>query len=377
MLFPDYNWNNKVNLISSIKWFCDVKSDYNELFLLKSDYLKKYDNVVLFLVDALWYNWLEQYWKDSFLYSKLKWSYTSVFPSTTATAITTINTWFTASEHAIMWWNMYSREIWWIMQILPWKHKISKASIWDEFLITEVIVKDSFYSESSKDVIIVTSENFDASRFNDFYDKNAVKYKYDNLSSCFTQTLNAVNHNTNKKYISVYWGLFDKLCHDYWVDSKEVFDHFQEMDKEFRYLESKLKEINTLIIVTADHWQLNCPTVINLKDEYKHINDMLLLPMAWEQRYQYCYVKHWLLTDFYNAVKNELGFMSDIFTKEEVLEQKLFGYWNNEKFLDRIWDFIIMPKDWYALTDWSNVPHVGYHWGLSDWEVKVPLIYFE
>lgn len=374
MLFPDYNWNNTVNLISSIKWFCGVKSDYIELDLLKSDYLKQYDNVVLFLVDALWYNWLEKYAKDSFLYSKLKWNLTSVFPSTTATAITTINTWYTASEHWIVWRNMFAKELGWIMQILPWKHKISKVDIWDEFKIDELIEKDNFYKDSDKDVFVVTSSDFDNTKYNNYYNKNSKVLKYSDLQSCFTQTLNAVNYNDNKKYIHTYWWIYDKLCHDFGIDSKEVFDHFQEIDNEFKKLELDLKWTNTLIIVTADHWQLNCLKEINLKEQYKHINDMLLLPLAWEQRYQYCFVKHQYLNQFYNSVKNELGFMCDIYTKEEVLKNKLFWYWNNEKFIERIWDFLILPKDWYALTDWTNNPHIWYHWGLSDWEVKVPLV---
>jgi hypothetical protein len=49
----EYNGNNISNLINSIKNYCFCETNAPDLINLKSDELKKYDNVVLFLIDGL------------------------------------------------------------------------------------------------------------------------------------------------------------------------------------------------------------------------------------------------------------------------------------------------------------------------------------
>ncbi len=373
MQLPNYNWNNTVNLISSIMSYCWVTPKYPELDLLKSKNLQKYDNVVLFLIDALWYKWLETYWKDSFLYSKLAWNMTSVFPSTTSTAITTFATWYTASEHAITWWNMFLKEVGAIAQILPWKHKISWVTLGDKIDIGNLSQKTNFYWKSNKDVFIVTDNRYINSEYNKFYNKNSKVLGYNDLPNCFSQIKNALNYNNKQKYIYTYWWEFDTISHDYWIDSVELKNHFDDLDCHFKKLEEYLKQANTLLLVTADHWQINCENIIDLKD-YPEIYDMLAMPLSWERRSQICFVKNWLTEKFYNQVKEKLSSYLDIFSKEEILKMKLFWNSKNKKFLDRIGDFLLLPKDGYIIQDWVNKPYVAYHWGLSDWEVLVPLI---
>lgn len=353
MKIPNYNWNNTVNLISSIMSYCWLESDYKELELLKSKELQKYDNVILFLVDALWYKWIEKYWKESFLYSKLIWNITSVLPSTTSTAITTFATWYTASEHSITWWNMFLKEAWWVAQILPWQYKISWVSLWNKIKMEDLVEKENFYGKSNKDIFVVTNNDYINSEYNKFYNKNSKVLNYNDLPSCFSQLKNAINYNNKQKYIYTYWSKFDSISHDYWVDSLELKNHFDDLDYHFSELEKNLKKSNSLLIVTADHWQINCQNNINLKD-YPEIYEMLTLPLSWERRMQICFVKSWLSEKFYNQVKEKLNFCLDIFSKKYVLEIGLFWNSKNKRFSDRIWDFILFPKQWYVIEDWNK-----------------------
>lgn len=370
-----YNWNNITNLISSIRWYVQANQTYDELEYLKTTDLEKYDNVILFLVDWLWYNWLESYWKNSFLYSRLKWQINSVFPSTTSSTITTINTWFAPSDHWVVWWNMYSKEVWWLVKILPWLNKISESNIWENVEMKNIVSKQAFYPHSKKDVFIVTSNVFKNSKYNLFYNDKTKVLWYSDLSECFAKTIWTINFNKKQKYTYTYWPDFDRKCHDYWIDSPEVMNHFEDLDYHFEKLEKIAKETNTLVIVTADHGQLNCDKIIDIRN-YKELEEMLLLPLSWEPRCQYCFVKKWFEEDFYNQVKEKFSDMADIYTRDEVLESKIFWNWQDEKFLYRIWDFLILPKEWYLLTDWTDWIHIWNHWGISDWETKIPLIYF-
>lgn len=381
MTLPNYDWKNTVNLISSIQWYCWVKQTYKELDLLKSEELNKYDNVVLFLVDWLGYNWLQKYAPGSFLSKNIVWDITSVFPSTTSTAVTTFSTWYTASEHAIMWRNMFVKEASSIIQILPWRNKILKNNLWDKLKIEDITVEWNFFEKSDKEIFIVTSELFkEKSNYNNFYNKNSKVLYYNTLNSFFDETCNAVTMNKKKKYIYSYWWDFDWYCHDFWIDSKEAIDHFVDLDYQFQKLYKKLEWTNTLLIVTADHWQINTEESkkLDLLKLFPELDDMLVVPMAWEERFQYCYIKDWYKDKFKNYIKSNLSEYIEIFSRDEVLEMKLFWYWNNNKFLERIWDFLLIAKDNYTLfynTLWEKLKEdIWFHWWLNDWEIKVPVI---
>ncbi len=376
MNIPNYKENNIINLISSIKTYSWVKSYYSELKSLDSKKLNNYQNIVLFVVDALWYNWLQKYWKNSFLHRNLKQKLQTVFPSSTACVITTINTWFLPFETWVLWRNMYSKKLDKIIKLLPWEYKIPKRSLWNDIKVEDIVWKSSFYEESNKEVFIVTAEKIYNSKYNIFYNKNLKTFIYDDLDSCFLKTLEAIKYNDKQKYIFSYWDGFDKNCHDFWVDSKEAFNHFQEIDLSFEKLYKSLQNTNSLIIVTADHWQINLKKIINFKEEYRELNDMLKIPLAWAPRYQYCFVKEEFIDKFYTEVKKKLWKYCEIYTKEEVIKMKVFWEKNDSRFLWRIWDFLILPNPWVVITDWTDNPHIAYHWWLTDDEMNVPLIYF-
>jgi len=371
-----YNWNNIVNLISSIMSYCWLESKYKNLDLLSSDELNKFNNVVLFLVDWLWYKWLEKYAKNSFLYSKLFWNMQTIFPSSTSSVVSTFSTWYTTSEHCIMWWNMYCKEVWSIIQILSWKHKILDINLWEKIDILDLIEKQNFYKWSNKDVFIVTDNIIKNSFYNKLYNKDSKILSYNDLTECFSKTIDAVNYNNNKKYIYSYWSNFDTISHKYWIDSNELLNHFLDIDYQFMKLEKALLNTNSLVIVSADHGQLNSTKHINLKIDYPEIYNMLSLPLAWEWRCQYCFVKRWFEEKFIQEVSSKLWYCLDIYTKDDILKNKLFWYSQTDRFLDRIGDFVLLAKEDYIITDWYDKINIWVHWWISDWEILVPLIKF-
>lgn len=381
MKFPNYNWNSTVNLISSIQWYCWVSATYPESDILSSQDLKKHDNVVLFLVDALWYKWLEKYGQDSFLYKYLKSSISSAFPSTTSTAITTFSTGLTGSEHAILWWNMYSKELGSTIQILPWKHKILGVNLWDKVQIEHLAPARNFYKESKKDIIIVTNNSLKDSKYNRHYNQNTKVLGYTDLPGCFDQVYNAITLNQKQKYIYTYWGDFDSTSHNYGVDSAELARHFEDIDAQFKKLYERIRGTNTAIIVTADHGQINIPEhkKIAIDKAHPELVDMLALPLAWEPRCQYCFVQSDKISSFREYVENNLSDICMIFSKEEVLERQLFGHGGTPQFFERIGDFVLIPKDDYTIfhyTLWENMDtDVAFHGWLHEWETQVPVVY--
>jgi hypothetical protein len=56
-----------------------------------------------------------------------------------------------------------------MVQILPWKNKMTNTSLGDKVDIKDLLTVNSFYKDSSKDVFVITSELFKNSKYNLYY----------------------------------------------------------------------------------------------------------------------------------------------------------------------------------------------------------------
>src|SRR5437764_8327261 len=102
---PDYEGGSLVNLVATVVGSRGGKPLHETLrnFSLATDAT----NVVLFIIDGLGDNYLARHGKGSELGRRRRRSLTSVFPSTTASAITTSYTGRTPLEHGLTGWFTY------------------------------------------------------------------------------------------------------------------------------------------------------------------------------------------------------------------------------------------------------------------------------
>jgi hypothetical protein len=64
-------------------------------------------------------------------------------------------------------------------------------------------------------------------------------------------------------------------------------------------------------------------------------------------------VKSDKISSFREYVEKNLSEICMIFSKAEVLEQNLFGHGSAPQFLERIGDFVLIPKDDYAIFHYT------------------------
>ena len=99
IIYPDYK-NSIVNLVSSILEIYDIKTDHPPLKQLDTKVLKKKKNIVLFVLDGFGINLLNKFTSSTKFMNKNYISpITSVFPSTTSAAITSLISGKTPWEH--------------------------------------------------------------------------------------------------------------------------------------------------------------------------------------------------------------------------------------------------------------------------------------
>ncbi len=121
MIMPDYHGGSIVNLMASIVQALGAEERlYPPLRALPPARLTS-RNIVLLVIDGLGHDSLITHCRDGVLARHMKDRITSVFPSTTATAITTFLTGTAAQQHGVTGWFMYFRELGGVLAVLPYQ----------------------------------------------------------------------------------------------------------------------------------------------------------------------------------------------------------------------------------------------------------------
>jgi hypothetical protein len=147
----------------------------------------------------------------------------AVFPSTTASAITTSFTGATPYEHGLTGWFTYFAAAGCVAAPLPFRSRGDNLP-----LGARGIAGSHLYSESSLfDSIgvrgmVVTHRSIVNSNYNLHYCGRAERVAYADLQGFVEQTEAAVKSGPERKFIYTYWPEFDTLAHRHGVASPEV-----------------------------------------------------------------------------------------------------------------------------------------------------------
>lgn len=376
MIFPDYKKDNIINLTSSILKAFNTKFLYPELKELED--IKKSKNIILLVIDGLGWNYLEKNGKDTIFNKYLVKKLSSVFPSTTASAVTTLETGVAPQQHGITGWFMLLKELGIVAKILPFMPRygnlafphngVQRTDIYTEKRITEKISSPSF---------IIYPDHIVDNKVN-IKTENLLTYK--TLNGMLLQINKAIKSSLQKKFIYAYWDHFDSLSHFKGNTSEKVLNHFQLLNTRLSRFINLLKGSDTTLIITADHGLIDTDKskTIFLND-YPDIYDMLSLPLCGEPRTVYCYVHPHKTAEFESLVKKKLEFCCDLYESSALLEKGAFGLYEAHSMLKhRIGDYTLIMKDNYIIRDKlfneRKIAMIGNHGGISEDERYVPLI---
>jgi predicted AlkP superfamily pyrophosphatase or phosphodiesterase len=379
MIYPDYKCSI-VNLTSSILKAFNLTSQYSSLKEL--DDLKKYKNIILLLIDGLGYEYIQKYGQDSELKKHCLNKITSVFPSTTASATTTLETGVAPQQHGITGWFMFLKEIGVLAKILPFKSRYGGQNFTsDNFQRKDVFTEKRIVDKIKSSSFIIYPEHIIDGKVNK---KSKSLLGYKNFNDLFLQIKNTVKSSNKRKYIYAYWDQFDALCHEHGCVSKEASNHFWQLDKRISSLSKSLKGTNTALIITADHGLIDTieESKIILLQNHPKLIETLIMPLSGEPRVAYCYVHPHKTQQFENYISDNLSHCCEIHKSVDLLNKGVFGLFEpNKNLIDRIGDYVLVMKENYILKDFllteKKECHIGNHGGTSSSEMFVPLIKFD
>lgn len=380
-VLPDYE-NSIVNLMSSIAKSYGVRLKYKPLEILDLRKLKGAKNVVLLVIDGLGVEFVKKNsGKGSVFVRNRIGEITSVFPSTTMSAITTFLTGSAPQEHGLAGWFMNLKELGGVGVVLKWEMR-NKSKIKIE--VNKFFKQKPFLEKIRVNSYCVAPKEIIRGEFNKRFTKRAKKLGYNSLKGMFYQ-LGKVIRKRGRKFVYAYWPGLDGLGHEHGMESRKVKKHFKEIERELEKFVRRMKGRNMVLLVTGDHGLIDVGKEkrINL-NKHKEFMDCLSCAVCGEARVGFCYVRPGKVKEFESYVKRKLGKYCEMFKSEELVRKGYFGKVpgkEHEKLKERIGDYTLIAKENYALKDFLLGEKVKFnkasHGGVSKEEMGVPLVVVE
>ena len=362
MIKPNFK-NSILNVSATLSEFLGNKNELPKIKKLEKILNKNYKNVVYICFDGLGVYPLKQNLKsNSFLRKHIIRKITSVFPSTTTNATTTLNSAKYPSQHGLLGWSLYFEKL--------------KRCI-DIYLST-----DSYTEEKINSKIL---DNY--MKFEYFFDKNFSSYHvttifppyikrqknnfvYENIEEMFNFIQN-ICQNNKKNFIFSYYGEPDATMHKYGVASKEAKEKINLINNYIQNLADCLKD--TLIIITPDHGQTDIKEYIKLYEDEKLMNTLNAPPYLEARAVSF-------------RIKNENEFLREIkkykkdarlYKVEKLIKNNYFGV--KTKKLKILGDYILIMKNNYKqfVLEKNKTLFKGHHTALTRREMILPLIVIE
>jgi hypothetical protein len=380
MITPDYQGGSIVNLMSSIIRARGGGPDYPPLRLLPPEDIVDTTNVVLLVVDGLGADWLGRRLPDGLLHRHLLGPITSVFPPTTASAITSFLTGDAPQQHALTGWYTYLRELGCVLTVLPGNPRYGgvgyrKAGVDPARLFGHRPISERITTRS----VFVSPAYIAHSDFNLAHLGRAELHTFDKLGEMFRRTARAIRRSRELKYLYLYWPRLDAIGHEEGMESAAALSHLLEIEQALNVFLQNIAGTDTLVLVTADHGQIDTTPeeCIDLAD-HPDLAQCLALPLCGEPRAAFCYVRPRLVDVFEGYCRQVLGDALDLWPSQTLVDRGLFGLGKpHPRLAERVGDYVILMRGNRVIRDWlpfeKTFQHVGVHGGLTLTELEVPL----
>jgi hypothetical protein len=375
---PDYAGRGFANLIASIVEACGGAPRHPPLSALPARELREARNVLLLIVDGLGDNYLRREGAGSALLARRRGAITSVFPSTTASAITTSYTGWTPLEHGLTGWFTLFGEAGCVGAPLPFQRRGEKASL--GVPPASVYRAGPLFDGLSRRGVVVSYRPIVDSTYNLHHCGRAERRAYDKLEGLVAQTAAAVKSGPEPRFVYAYWPEFDALAHRFGVGSAQARAHFGEVDAAFAELLAQLSGTDTLVVATADHGFVDSSGADALEfADAPGLAGLLRYPLCGESRVAFCHVQEGREREFMARARDWLGERARVCPSAELVEEGWLGPGDRHpRLAERVGDVALVMNGRTTVKDWTpgekRHRHVGHHGGTSEDEILIPLM---
>jgi predicted AlkP superfamily pyrophosphatase or phosphodiesterase len=363
LVYPDYQ-RSILNVTASLLKHYHVPISTPTLPLLDAELEKGYRNIVLWLVDGMGSSILSRLPVNaSFLQKDKKTDITSVFPSTTSSATTSVLSGLSPQQTGWVGWSQYFPEESRTVILFTNQDFYQDEIVIDHPVAQKILAYPTIYSlieQASPEV--GTAEIFPAFRTPEI-DTPA------KMTQAILQKISA----SGRHFVYAYWDKLDTVEHQYGPSSSEALTMMEAVDAAYAGLIKDVPE-GTLVIVIADHGQTDVLPIPLRK--YQDVCDTFLHDPSVDARAAAFFIKPDQKKLFAERFNHHFRDHYVLIPSDRLVESGIFGIGTpHPRFRGFLGDFmaIAIDRHYFQLIDGIE-PMKGHHAGLLSEEMLVPLI---
>lgn len=397
-VFPQYSGRSILNIPSSICSILDAPEMQSQA--LHPDILTQIGTgvkrVVMILMDALAFHRLRRWMGDGtapvwnqLIEDGYLFPLTSIVPSTTSAALTSLWTGATAAQHGIMGYEMWLKEFGLVANMIlhkPMRYHgdvggLSRAGFQPEGFMTQStlgvqLMMNGVQSHAFQHYSIARSS------LSRMLIRDTSIHTFSTTADLWVSVRQLLESlNDERAYVWIYWGAVDGLSHRHGPDDERVSAEFASFSTVFErnFLATLPCEArkDTLLILTADHGQIVTPRNDHLDLRYHPdlVNRLHIQPTG-ENRLAYMHVRPGMLDDVRDYIQTTWPNRFHVLKSDALLKSGIFGLNDHHPGIsDRMGDLIVIARDdsylWWSVEE---NPLLGRHGGLSPDEMLVPFL---
>jgi predicted AlkP superfamily pyrophosphatase or phosphodiesterase len=400
LIFPDYNGKSLLNIPSTIFKLFNIPPLKQTM---PDEYIKNLqgvEKIILFVFDGLGHNLYQKEGIKHKFFSNLtqKGFYspiTTIFPATTAAALTTLNSGLSSYEHGLPEWNVYFRELDCVIQTLPFlpvtPEDLIRLNNPPEGLLFNQKTIYQYFSEANIPSYIFLHYTYSNSLYNQTASLGSDKvFSYKGIADYMVMLRKLVEEVSGPAYFYAYWSGVDSYEHMFGPSSDEVkaemrlVSHMIQEEFVDKIRQKDGEKIG--VILTADHGQIETdPYTTIYLDDFEEItesfkishNGRAILPSG-SARDIFLHIKEDKLDFVISFLNNELkGKVRAFKMQEDFVDKGVFGSGQmHPEFLNRVGNVLILPEKnntaWYRFLPEHRLEFRGLHGGMSEDEMLIP-----
>lgn len=336
--------------------------------------------VVLVVIDGLGDAFLQRHGAGSALLRHRLQRLTSVFPSTTASAVTTLQTGLSPAQHGLTGWHIDDRRFGGVVTPLPLSRR-GAGALRAPHLAQRLFPYAGMYGDCRMPVAVVAPADIAFSSFSRRHGRGAVLHGFARPDGFVPAIVDAlVQDRVAPRYLHAYYSRFDAVCHRFGAHSDQAIAEFHRVDCLFARLLDQLAGREVTVLLTADHGFVDAPERKHLRLTYMpELARMLASPLFGERRVAFCKVRQGAGDDFQALATARLRGQAVVLPSRRLIEAGMFGPGKPSSQLSaHCGTHALLMEPGWTISDRMarEKPHRmrGVHGGLSGDEMWVPLI---
>ena len=392
---PDYSGSTIANIPATVSAI--LGANFNGLPPLKDGLWKPFEGqttrVVLLLLDSFGWHFVDQYREEMgwlIDLANVKGKITSVFPSTTVAALSSIWTGYAPGQHGLVGLRVFFPEyavlgqlIRFTPEFISYPDALIKAGT-DPIDFLEVPGFGEQLSESGIPTHAFKGYEIVDSALSRMHDRG-VEHEHGFLGSAdlFVQMREMLESTAGAPlYAYAYWPYVDSLSHRYGPQHPAVKAELISVLHQFKTLfldalSAKARR-DTVVFITGDHGQiLNTPEQILKVDEEPELKDLLLMRPTGEPRTPYLFAKQGKKSELLRVLNTRFGHALQAWDSNEIIESRLLGPGPvSESVARRLGDVVVTMRERHVMLTAKEVAKIstflGRHGGMTATEMEVP-----